>query len=335
MRRLCATLGIVVLSLAVCPARADAYFWAWLDELSGPHFIGFLVEWRVYCKAESVAQERQALVKLNASLRKELQEHSDTLKTATDPDARRYFGNAVLYSASAVAYIEDAIKSIDEDANRDVSPLVLKAFVWRSHASAHFEWGRKIVGKRTDGETPPQEPAEKPLPLGTRSFFPLVGGATLSLCNAKPLHRDRQFLTVSVGYAYRHEGCERRGQEPDGDARRLLQCRDHALPDGRDGRRPCGLHVDDTAQLSEAVHSAVHRRLPAVRTEAQLGVPRAVVARLLPALQHHHLSDRIRAWTLRWRFAALHRGMGPRLGVSRRHGSSDPEDAEAVVTAGR
>ena len=66
MRRLCATLGIVVLSLAVCPARADAYFWAWLDELSGPHFIGFLVEWRVYCKAESVAQERQSLVKLNA-----------------------------------------------------------------------------------------------------------------------------------------------------------------------------------------------------------------------------------------------------------------------------
>ena len=202
MRRLRATLGIVVLSLAVCPARADAYFWAWLDELSGPHFIGFLVEWRVYCKAESVAQERQSLVKLNASLQKALQEHTDTLKTATDPDARRYFGNAVLYSGSAVAYIEDAIKSIDEDANRDVSPLVFKAFVWRSHASAHFEWGRKIVGKRTDGETPPQEPAEKPLPLGTRSFFPLVGGATLSLCNAKPLQRDRQYLTVSVGYAY-------------------------------------------------------------------------------------------------------------------------------------
>src|SRR5262249_16867752 len=49
MRRLTPTFVLVITCLCLFPQRADAYFWEWLDSLSGPKFRGFTVEWRAVC----------------------------------------------------------------------------------------------------------------------------------------------------------------------------------------------------------------------------------------------------------------------------------------------
>jgi len=49
MRRLTTTFVLVITCLCLFPQRADAYFWEWLDSLSGPKFRGFTVEWRAVC----------------------------------------------------------------------------------------------------------------------------------------------------------------------------------------------------------------------------------------------------------------------------------------------
>lgn len=53
MRRLCLMLTVCVLAQCAMPARADAWLWEYLEELSGPGpFKGPSFEWRIVCFSE-------------------------------------------------------------------------------------------------------------------------------------------------------------------------------------------------------------------------------------------------------------------------------------------
>src|SRR5688572_26210434 len=99
MRRLCATFALVVLSLSVFPARAEAYFWAWLDDLSGPQFAGFLLEVQVMCKGKQVADSEHAILRLIES------NELERIKYGARP-REQYPSTAYPYLNSAQAYIK-------------------------------------------------------------------------------------------------------------------------------------------------------------------------------------------------------------------------------------
>lgn len=52
--------GVALLCLGLWPSRADAYFWEWIDSMSGPRFKGYSVEWRMFCVDEDLAERTSA-----------------------------------------------------------------------------------------------------------------------------------------------------------------------------------------------------------------------------------------------------------------------------------
>jgi hypothetical protein len=67
MRRLTTTFLFMVACLCVFPQRADAYFWEWLDSLSGPKFRGFSVEWRAICFTDGLLKSLLAATDAEAT----------------------------------------------------------------------------------------------------------------------------------------------------------------------------------------------------------------------------------------------------------------------------
>lgn len=81
MRRLGTILACVVFSLALTPRAADAYFWAWLDDWSGPRFMGTEVEWRVWCQSEHPWQNRPLLLGIGRRMAVERAHYADVAAT--------------------------------------------------------------------------------------------------------------------------------------------------------------------------------------------------------------------------------------------------------------
>ena len=203
MRRLCTTVAFaVVLSLSLFPARADAYIWAWLDDLSGPRFGGVIVEWRVYCRSESIAEKQQALLKLRKGYTDLLHTYEAGVKGGGRGEP--YFRNAVSYMTAAITYIDFAIETLDKDPGADVSRLLQEAYVWQNNAKAHAAWAERLASR--EPPNPREAPGTPPPPDVSRErlmalFLPGIG-VSFSLCEAKPGRRNTQFLSVNVGYAW-------------------------------------------------------------------------------------------------------------------------------------
>jgi len=172
-----------------------------------------VAEWRVYCKAESAANEREALRRLQSSIGDELRIYQGAASSPKFADAKKYFENAVRYSSAAKGLIGLAREALDGDSGSDVSPTVRDAFVWRQHAKNHYEWGKRVEQHQKDEpDKAPYTPTAPKIELKTASvsFLP-GGGLSFSLCDAKPLHRDKRYLNVNIGWGYDTK-VENRGQ---------------------------------------------------------------------------------------------------------------------------
>jgi hypothetical protein len=62
MRRHLATLGLTAVCLTLFAPRAEANWWHWLDDLSGPKFKGWKIQYRLYCFSETTENQRLKII---------------------------------------------------------------------------------------------------------------------------------------------------------------------------------------------------------------------------------------------------------------------------------
>lgn len=193
MSRARAIVLVVALALLVKPARAEAYFWAWLDDLSGPKYAGFLVELQVQCNVRRVADNPGELSVLRAAIETD----RTRLSVATiKPGADTFFRNAREYSNKALEKIKDAQAAESREAR---TQLAYEAMVWKNRAAAHLEWAESIQHgvQRNASEEPGVYDTNQRVAL----FVPGIG-FNYSICKYGMLERDRNFLRVNVGLAF-------------------------------------------------------------------------------------------------------------------------------------
>lgn len=214
-RRVVATLCVMVLGLGLFPARADAFFWDWLDDLSGPHFKGFEVDIRVVCRSED------ALAVLALSLLEAKQKYERRAAGTTGP-SKGYFTAAASDAELGLQFSFHALQQRRNgepasDVNRDSQIAVS----WGNRAAAQFKWGVRVetIGQFNAADQPPadQPPAGQPsftLPFpavteidsrkieGLKEVGTRVVGVAYSICPAAPLMRNRSFVSLNIGWGY-------------------------------------------------------------------------------------------------------------------------------------
>jgi hypothetical protein len=222
MPRLGKVVALLVLSLLLTPRSADAYFWAWLDDWSGPRFMGTEVEWRVWCKPEDPAQNRPLLLSMQRRLEVEriAYEH---FRDKVNPSYAKIdqFTLAVDYARVAEGFMQSALHPPEKATDKQVNFLAVRAIAWRAIAAAQFKWAKDLWGGKP--EDPMKKPEQPPLPVA-RDFVLLNAppadtlakmeqrmlgfgptpmlGLTLSACNSAPLQRERQFVSLKFGWAF-------------------------------------------------------------------------------------------------------------------------------------
>src|SRR5688572_5255123 len=127
MRRLRTVVALVVLSLALTPVPADAYFWAWLDDWSGPRFMGTELEWRVWCQSEQPGQNRALLLSLRRRVRTELATYQKTVVTGRE----RHLALAITYARISDSFLEAALYPGETATPDDVDQRAGRAVQWR------------------------------------------------------------------------------------------------------------------------------------------------------------------------------------------------------------
>ncbi len=212
-RRVIATLCVMVLGLGLFPARADAYFWDWLDDLSGPHFKGVEIDIRVACRTED------ALAVLALSLL-DAKEKYERRAAGTIGPSKGYFTAA---ASDAELGLQFAFHALQQRRKREPTPDVNRdsqiAVSWGNRAAAQFKWGVRVetLGQFNAADQPPADQPSFTLPFpavkdidgrkieglkGVEAGIMAVGGAAYSICPAAPLMRNRSFVSLNIGWGY-------------------------------------------------------------------------------------------------------------------------------------
>lgn len=201
-RRVVATLCVMVMGLSLFPARADAFWWDWLDDLSGPSFKGVTFNWRVWCQTDRQdAASDEAWTKLEGEIRsaastldRALETYRRSLRETTRDDAAPYFRAAI---EAAERSREATLDAIGLAAARDVS--VAQAFgrarTYDKLAAQYATWG-EVIEKRLPGDTqvlpPPRVPGDVEVTGGVAGVF------SMSLCRENPSKATRTFLSANM-----------------------------------------------------------------------------------------------------------------------------------------
>lgn len=211
MRRALATLGLVIFALCAFPSRADAYFWWWLDDLSGPSYKGWQVEWQVWCRTEDARMTPAFLRAVANDLKLDDWRYEYAKSQATvDSDSFKLLVQAVERSGAAKKSIADAQadaakKEFDSSA-RKLSDGLRE---WEA-AERFFQDGMRAKGH------PEEEEAIAAFAPNKYNIAAATGGAgfTVSLCSAAPFQRTNRFVALTFGWAGEYEKYEDRLSAP-------------------------------------------------------------------------------------------------------------------------
>jgi hypothetical protein len=222
MRRLGTIVAFAVLSLGLTPVSADAYFWAWLDDWSGPRFMGTEVEWRVWCQSEHPWQNRALLLGIGRRIAVERARYAEAAaKVDRNHPSAPEFERTLAYADAADRFLEAALHPSATASDEQKNFVALRAVAWRSIAAAQFKWAKDLSeGKPAD---PMKKPEQPDLPGGqafTADAPPardglaqaeqrammagglMAGGIVVSACNSAALQRERQYVSLKFGWAF-------------------------------------------------------------------------------------------------------------------------------------
>jgi hypothetical protein len=215
MRRLVTVCSLAMLAVCVSPVPAHAYFWEWLDSLSGPKFAGASVEVKVWCqtdrRAEVIERVRSRLVTRSGPYRTVLVSTLPIPSSARLEFARR--GVMAADTAESLLKQAEAAANDKTDAPRyDPSELFFEALRWRDYAYTQFAWAdRAEEAARTKGFDFSEDIQRAALLQGlptprvlekTQPRLAGFGGLSFSICPAEAVDRHTRSLNVTVGYGW-------------------------------------------------------------------------------------------------------------------------------------
>jgi hypothetical protein len=218
MRRLVPVFCLAMLAVCLAPVPAHAYFWEWLDSLSGPKFAGATVEVKVWCRTD---RRSEVIGHVRTSLAARSEPFIGLAEPGADADpaarARFVFATRGLWAAKMAESLLDQAGAAAEarpGARRyDPSEVFFEALRWRDYAYSQFVWAERAatVPKRDAAFSddiqraallqglPTPKALEEMTPRLTAAAF---GGLTFSVCPAEALDRHKQTLDVSLGYGW-------------------------------------------------------------------------------------------------------------------------------------
>ncbi len=218
MRRLVSAFCLAMLAVCSAPVPAHAYFWEWLDSLSGPKFAGATVEVKVWCLTDT---QDKIICRVRTALEERSKPFADLKEPAAEDGpaahARFVFATRGMWAEKMANSLLDkaaaAAKAARGKARYDPSELFFEALRWRDYAYSQFAWAersgdalRSGAGFSYDIERaallqglPTPKSLEEMKPRLTAAAF---GGLTFSVCPAEALDRHKQTLDLSIGYGW-------------------------------------------------------------------------------------------------------------------------------------
>jgi hypothetical protein len=196
MRRSFAFALLVTLFACLTPVPAHAYFWDWVDSLSGPQYHGATIEWKVYCRT---SQPTKVVESLKLDFQGDLDLYRQMM--TDNPGWKDDLQLAVDALDSGVDDLDNAIAALPSRKAPSASVLVANALESRFYAARVVAWLHK--GKKGDKPEQTTKAADtervKPMGMiGSNVFVDL--GISASLCEAGPLERHTQYLALNIGW---------------------------------------------------------------------------------------------------------------------------------------
>lgn len=206
MRRAIVTLCLVLASLAAFSSRADAFFWSWLDDLSGPKFRGIAVDWQLWCRNKDIPVTG-SMIRMS--------------KMQLDEDSVRLFQPAISHAprGGPAHRSFEAAEVAAQAARRALSEaetLVLigdTAGTLRSYRAAVDAWSDAADLFKEGLKEPDSAPVranetfqkemsarEKQAPFKKRGFP--SAGVLVSLCDHEPHQQMTRFVAFHYGFGW-------------------------------------------------------------------------------------------------------------------------------------
>jgi hypothetical protein len=218
MRRLF-SICVLVTALLI-PERADAYFWDWIDDLSGPSFHGVTFEFRVWCSLEDARLNRRFLNRLAKNARDQAYRYEgaavvnrpfiadpalNKLRLAYRQAARAAANESELAVMAALETIVEN-EGLSASERKDAGGLVLEALARRALADEQFELGERVARGQVVNQPPTTPPSQldsirnnKDKTSNQTLAAGFGGGVTMSTCKAAPYARQSRYLSVNIG----------------------------------------------------------------------------------------------------------------------------------------
>jgi hypothetical protein len=240
MRRLRSISLLVLLVVCLSPVPAHAYFWEWLDSLSGPKFGGGTLEFKVWCVTDRRGDVLTGLRNQLAWVRKVHLDEYETSKSApienlaprqqfirrgidAAAQADRMFrelennvGGDNLLTLSSDAPLNGRSKPLLEGdvANKfDAGEYFWEALQWREYALGQFAWADRVLTVTADDAVMRAAAVQKlPVPRFMRPAkvrlvkgFAVPVNLSASFCSAGPIDRHKQALNFTYEFASDHK----------------------------------------------------------------------------------------------------------------------------------
>lgn len=198
MRRLFRRLVFAALAVCLTPVSAQAYFWDWIDSLSGPEFHGTLIEWKVWCKT---SRPTEAVAKLRAKAEAVVRTYETAENNARDAFERKNLREARRAATLSLTYIDAATLALEGRSSANPRAMLVSGLRWRGYALARFAYANTPAALRSDVEPDaPVEVAVATEEVGVQAFAGGGPGLAVSLCDAGPYERHTRFLSVNVSW---------------------------------------------------------------------------------------------------------------------------------------
>ncbi|MFN7915366.1 MAG: hypothetical protein U0Q55_08495 [Vicinamibacterales bacterium] len=224
MRRVVVIVGVLVTCLGLFPARADAFWWNWIDDLSGPRFGGWTVNWRVWCRTDSdgpfdgEARIRAARKQLSeaALLEKKLSSLTPAGQARKDLLAAAKYGSSVA-RAEAAGALSHALAIVVNQPERPYKPTYAQAYdaaIQNAIGALRLVSGALSLLKRDEtaddaailattkelNSLKASDDAEMHLNGFPGGGFGSGGSVELSLCSLEPGLDTKSYLSANLGW---------------------------------------------------------------------------------------------------------------------------------------
>src|SRR5262249_37009464 len=208
MRRMTLTFVMTIASLCLFPQRADAYFWEWLDSLSGPKFLGFMVEWRLQCWTDNFQENFVRATEAEVVARRQALEIARINPTAEAKINLLQGALDAAVSANALAKLATSSPMPPPDVSIGLAEAAL---AWERLARARTdaasdgqraETARNELTRLADDARQKEDTARTALSASLVPYVLPAAGVIVSVCPAKTLDRRRASLELNISWGW-------------------------------------------------------------------------------------------------------------------------------------